>query len=87
MSTIAIVSLIILVLVIEPSVNGRRGVSQCIGHPTGTQRQRGFGVLDRKAMDDCKILRIHKSVIGNHGYSTDDASYNFIFDPVSHAMP
>lgn len=67
-----------MVLVIE---NRRRWVSQCIGHPMGTQRQRGFSVLDRKAIDDCEILSIHKSVIGDHGHSTDNASYNFIFDP------
>lgn len=26
-------------------------------------------------MDDCEILSIRKSVIGDHGHSNDDASY------------
>lgn len=31
-------------------------------------------------MDDCEILSIRKSVIGDHGHSNDDASTDFIFD-------
>lgn len=66
-----------MVLVIESSINHRRGVTQCIGHPKGTRRQCGFSVLGRKTMDDCEILSIHKNVFGEHGHSTDDAPYNF----------